>query len=105
VPVGKLPVAVNAPVDVGDSEHPVAHRAAVDADVAALEAHRAGEVAAGGDDRVLQVDGIGAGEAAALLSSRARSRPAPSPGRPQRCKQCGGGMRMRVASSGMLPRD
>src|SRR5215471_5423618 len=44
VAVDELPVAVNAPVDVGNPEHRVAHRAAVDADMAALKAHRVGEV-------------------------------------------------------------
>ena len=65
VPVHELPVAVDAPVDMGDPDHHVARRAAVDADVAALEADRVGEVSAGGDDGMLHVHGIGAGEAAA----------------------------------------
>jgi AcrR family transcriptional regulator len=50
VPVDELPVAVNAPVDVGDAEGHVTRRAAVDADMAPLEAGRVGEVSAGGDE-------------------------------------------------------
>ena len=42
-------------------------RAAVDADMAPLEAVRVGEASAGGDDKVLQVHGIGAGEPASDL--------------------------------------
>ena len=53
MPVDEFPVAVNAPVDVGDPEGHVAPRAAVDADMAALEAGRVGEISAGGDDKVL----------------------------------------------------
>src|SRR5215471_15440841 len=57
VPVDELPGAVDALVDVGDLEGHVMPRAAVDADMAALEAGRVGEIAAGGDDEVLQVHG------------------------------------------------
>ena len=64
MPVDELPVAVNAPVDMGDPDHYVARRPTVDADMAALEAGRIGQVSAGGDDSVLHVHGIGAGEAA-----------------------------------------
>ena len=64
MPVHELPLTVNAPVDVGDPEHPVAHRAAVDADMTALEADGVGKVSAGGDGSVLYVHGIGAGKAA-----------------------------------------
>jgi hypothetical protein len=64
VPVDELPLAINAPVDVGDPEHPVAHRAAIDADMAALKADRVGQVPAGGDDGVLYVHDIGAAKAA-----------------------------------------
>ena len=45
-------------------------RAAVDADIAPLEAGRVGEASAGGDDKVLQVHGIGAGEPASDLRPR-----------------------------------
>jgi hypothetical protein len=51
VPVDELPVAVDATVDVGDPEGHVTQRAAVDADMAPLEAGRVGEVSAGGDDK------------------------------------------------------
>ena len=64
VPVDELPVAVDAPVDMGDPDHHVAQRPAVDADMAALEAGRIGQISAGSDDSVLHVHGIGAGEAA-----------------------------------------
>src|SRR5215472_13572321 len=64
VPVHELPVAVDAPVDVGDPNHHVAHWAAFDADVSALEADCVGEVSAGGHDGMLHVHGIGSGEAA-----------------------------------------
>src|SRR5579864_2276794 len=47
VPVHELPVAVNAPVDMGDPDHHVARRPAVDADLAALETDCVGEVSAG----------------------------------------------------------
>ena len=64
MPVDELPVAVNAPVDVGDPEGHVTRRTAVDADTAALEAGRIGEISAGRDHKVLQVHGIGTGEPA-----------------------------------------
>jgi hypothetical protein len=51
--VDELPVAVDAPVDVGDAEGHVTRRAAIDADMAPLEADTVGEVSAGGDDKVL----------------------------------------------------
>jgi hypothetical protein len=50
VPVDELPVAVNAPVDVGDPESHVTPRAAVDADMHPLEADRVSHISAGGDD-------------------------------------------------------
>src|SRR6516165_2344865 len=64
VPVDELPGAVNAPVDVGDPEGHVTPRAAVHADMTALEAGRVGEVPTRCDDEVLQVHGAGAGEPA-----------------------------------------
>ena len=64
MPVHELPVAVNAPVDVGNPDHHVPRRAAIDADMAALEADCIGEVSAGSDDGVLHAHGIGAGKAA-----------------------------------------
>ena len=42
----------------------MSRRSALDADTAALEADRAGEVSAGGNDGVLQLHCVGAGEAA-----------------------------------------
>jgi hypothetical protein len=50
---------VDAPVDVGDPKRHVTPRAAVHADMTALEADRVGKIAAGGDDEVFQVHGIG----------------------------------------------
>jgi hypothetical protein len=62
MPVDELPVAVDAPVDMGDPDHHVTQRPAVDADVASFEADRIGQISAVGDDSVLHVYGIGAGE-------------------------------------------
>ena len=55
--VDELPVAVNAPVDVGNPQGHVTRRAAVDADVAAFQARGVGQIPAGGDGEVLQAHG------------------------------------------------
>src|SRR5689334_18356629 len=63
--VEQLPVAVDASVDVSESNHHLSPRTAIDADVGALEADRVGDVSAGRDDGVLHAHAISAGEAAA----------------------------------------
>jgi hypothetical protein len=64
MPVDELPVAVDAPVDMGDPDHHFTQRPAVD--MASFDADRIGQISAGGDDSVVHVHvhGIGAGEAA-----------------------------------------
>ena len=79
LPAHELPLAANAPVGMGNPDHHVPPRPALDADPAALEADRVGLVSAGGDNRVLYLHRIGAGEAAPdpapwYWSSTARSR-------------------------------
>lgn len=50
---------------MGDPDHHVTQRPAVDADMASFEAGRIGQICAGGDDSVLHIYGIGTSTASA----------------------------------------